>query len=72
MTTKLQQFCIDILPVVQAGAKGSRIERLHAGEFFQMQKEPHAFYSDTKYQVMHDMVEVSGFMFPPEVFKNES
>lgn len=25
MTTKLQQFCIDILPVIQAGAKGERV-----------------------------------------------
>lgn len=68
MTTKLQQFCIDILPVIQAGAKGARISwdvdvgsapiELNANADYL------TFESDRKYQVMRDMIEVNGFKVP--------
>lgn len=67
MTTKLQQFCIDILPVIQAGAKGARIGIKYdgAGEFVEINpREAVCFISSNDHQVMRNMIEVNGFKVP--------
>ena len=68
MTAKLQQFCIDILPVIQAGAKGARIswdvDVGSAPTELNANADYLTFESDRKYQVMRDMIEVNGFKVP--------
>ncbi len=67
MTTKLQQFCIDILPVIQAGAKGAKIGVRYHGNGDLIELDPPAevgFASFNKYEVMRDMIEVNGFKVP--------
>lgn len=67
MTTKLQQFCIDILPVIQAGAKGARIGIKYdgAGELIEINpREDVCFISSNDHQIMRDMIEVNGFKVP--------
>lgn len=70
MTTKLQQFCIDILPVIQAGAKGARIGSRGRGttqelaEISPVHQNHIAFKIDREYQVMRLMIEVNGFKVP--------
>lgn len=70
MTTKLQQFCIDILPVIQAGAKGSSIGEIQSsGKIHKINPDDKSFgfFSDMSYQVIRDMIVVNGFEVPAGV-----
>lgn len=65
MTTQMQQFCIDILPIVQAGAKGYRIGyECTGGEkvlFSVNDDEDFVFTPEMKYFATKPKLTINGF-----------
>lgn len=65
MTTKLQRFCQELLPIIQDGAKGARIAwDVDVGSNpteINANADYLTFESDRKYQIMREMIAVNGF-----------
>lgn len=61
-----QEWCKEILPIVQAGANGEEIEYLHQGKFWSTKVFPTLEY-ETEYRIKPKTIKVNGFDVPEPV-----